>query len=125
MIATALAWIPRFALLNFLIIAFIPELPLDFMTQFGLYARLETMFFIIAFSPTPGGAGLIELLFNGFLTDYVTKPTVSTTIATLWRVVSYWIYVLAGAIIIPNWLQGVLRNRRERKRQKDSQEVSH
>jgi hypothetical protein len=40
-------------------------------------------------------------------------------------VVSYWIYVLAGAIIIPNWLQGVLRNRRERKRQKDSQEVSH
>jgi uncharacterized protein (TIRG00374 family) len=125
MIATALAWVPRFALLNFLIIAFIPELPLDFMTQFGLYARLETMFFIIAFSPTPGGAGLIELLFNGFLTDYVTKPTVSTTIATLWRVVSYWIYVLAGAIIIPNWLQGVLRNRRERKRQKDSQEVSH
>lgn len=115
--ATALAWIPRFALLNFLIIAFIPEIPLNLISQFGLYARLETMFFIIAFSPTPGGAGLIELLFNGFLTDYVTNPTVSTTIATLWRLISYWVYVLAGALIIPNWIQGILRERRMRRRE--------
>ena len=123
--STVLAWVPRFALLNFLIIAFIPEIPLNALAQFGLYARLETMFFIIAFSPTPGGAGLIELLFNGFLTDYVTNPTVSTTIATIWRVISYWVYVVAGAIIIPNWIQGILRERKLRRQQLESGKNDH
>ncbi len=102
---TGLAWAPRFLLLSAIIIAFIPSLPLDLMTQVELYARLKTMFFVIAFSPTPGGAGLIELLFGGFLSDYVTNNTYSTIIATVWRLVSYYVYLFAGAILIPNWIR--------------------
>ncbi len=102
---TVAAWAPRFLLLSAIIIAFVPELPLDFFTQFELYARLKTMFFVIAFSPTPGGAGLIELLFGGFLSDYVHSGTLSTVIATLWRVLSYYVYLFAGALLIPGWLR--------------------
>ena len=102
---TVLAWAPRFLLLSAIIIAFIPSIPLDLRTQVELYARLKTMFFVIAFSPTPGGAGLIELLFGGFLSDYVTNNTFSTLIATIWRVISYYVYLFAGAILIPNWIR--------------------
>ncbi|MEN0007095.1 MAG: lysylphosphatidylglycerol synthase transmembrane domain-containing protein [Bacteroidota bacterium] len=117
-LATAVAWSCRFFLLSSLIIAFIHTVPLDFWSQFELYARLETMFVIIAFSPTPGGAGFVEVLFGGFLKDYVTNPTYSTVISTIWRLLSYYSYLLAGAIVIPNWIRTIL-NERRKKRNKD------
>lgn len=113
-LATATAWSCRFILLNCLIIAFIQGISLDFWTQFGLYARLETMFVIIAFSPTPGGAGFVEVLFGGFLTDYVTNETRATVISTLWRLLSYYSYLLAGAIVIPNWIRQRLNERKNK-----------
>ena len=114
-LATATAWSCRFLLLNCLIIAFINTIPLDFWVQFELYARLETMFVIIAFSPTPGGAGFVEILFGGFLSDYVTNPTYATVISTIWRLFTYYSYLLAGAIIIPNWIRNILNERRKNK----------
>jgi uncharacterized membrane protein YbhN (UPF0104 family) len=116
-LATGTAWSCRFILLNCLIIAFIQNIPLDFWSQFGLYARLETMFVIIAFSPTPGGAGFVEVLFGGFLTDYVPSKTRATVISTLWRLLSYYSYLLAGTVIIPNWIRNRLNERRARKKQ--------
>ncbi len=111
-LSTATAWSCRFLLLNCLIIAFISGIPVDFWTQFELYARLETMFVIIAFSPTPGGAGFVEILFGGFLSDYVNNPTYATVISTIWRLLSYYAYLLAGAIVIPNWIREILNERR-------------
>ena len=111
-LATASAWSCRFLLLNCLIIAFIEGLPVDFWTQFQLFARLESMFVIIAFSPTPGGAGFVEILFGGFLVDYVTSETYATVISTLWRLLSYYSYLIAGAIIIPNWIKNRINDRR-------------
>lgn len=102
---TFVAWATRFFLLSAIIVAFIPTIPVDVVAQMELYARLQTMFFVIAFSPTPGGAGLIELLFGGFLTDYVSNGTVSTIISSVWRLISYYVYLLAGAVLIPGWLR--------------------
>lgn len=67
------------------------------------------MFFVIAFSPTPGGAGLIELLFNGFLSDYVTSNTHATFISTLWRMISFYVFLFAGAVLVPNWINKKLK----------------
>ncbi len=106
------AWTLRFLIISALIIAFLPELPLDFRTQFELYARLETMFFVIAFSPTPGGAGLIDILFGGFLTDYVSNATQATMISTIWRFLSYYVYLFAGVLIVPNWIRQRINERR-------------
>ena len=118
-LATATAWSCRFLLLSCLIIAFTRGISLDFWPQFGLYARLEAMFVIIAFSPTPGGAGFVEVLFGGFLTDYVQNATYATVISTIWRLLSYYSYLLAGAIIIPNWIRTILNERRLRRLQKN------
>ncbi len=115
-LATATAWSCRFLLLNCLIIAFVKTTPMDFFSQFALYARLEAMFVIMAFSPTPGGAGLAEIVFNGFLYDYVPQG-ISIIIATIWRLLTYYFYLIAGAIIIPNWIRGLLNERKKRKLQ--------
>ena len=114
--ATAVAWGFRFLLLSCLFVAF-TDVGRDWFTQTALFARLESMFVIIAFSPTPGGAGFVETLFKDFLTDFVDGNTTSALIiATIWRVFTYYTYLVAGAIILPNWLRGVLQRRAERKR---------
>ncbi len=120
--STFIIWTLRFLILSSCIIAFVDTMPLDFGTQFELYARLETMFLIFLFSPTPGGAGVIELLFGGFLKDYIVNPTVSTVISTFWRILTYYSYMLAGAIVIPNWINNILRDRRKQKQAEQAME---
>ena len=65
---------------------------MHFMAQFALYARLETMFVIMAFSPSRQCRHL-EFVFGGFLSDYAG---ISLIVALIWR---YWriiLYLLAG-----------------------------
>ncbi|MEM1326100.1 MAG: lysylphosphatidylglycerol synthase transmembrane domain-containing protein [Bacteroidota bacterium] len=116
-LATVTAWSCRFLILGVLITGFVALIPLDFLTQFALFARLETMFVIIAFSPTPGGAGFVEVLFGGFLTDYVQDDTSAIVISTIWRLITYYSYLIAGAIIIPNWIDQIVRERRRKRAQ--------
>ncbi|MEM9887140.1 MAG: lysylphosphatidylglycerol synthase transmembrane domain-containing protein [Bacteroidota bacterium] len=116
-LATIVAWSCRFLILGVLVTGFVELIPTDFLTQFALYARLETMFVIIAFSPTPGGAGFVEILFGGFLADYVQDDTSALIISTIWRLITYYSYLIAGAIIIPNWIHGILRERRRKRQQ--------
>ncbi|MCB0705020.1 MAG: flippase-like domain-containing protein [Saprospiraceae bacterium] len=114
-LSTAIAWSCRFLLLNFLIIGFVKSVDLSLWAQGALFARLETMFVIIAFSPTPGGAGFVEILFSGFLSDYVNLKTNALIIASIWRILTYYSYLLAGAIIIPNWVRKILISRRHKR----------
>jgi len=116
-LATAIAWSSRFILLNFLIIAFERNLSIDLWTQGALYSRLESMFVIMAFSPTPGSAGVAEILFNGFLSDYISNETSSSLIALIWRFFTYYAYIIIGAIIIPNWLRKVVKNKKKKSSQ--------
>ena len=113
-LSTFLAWTFRFTILSSLIIAFTP-ISIDFQTQFALFARLETMFVIIAFSPTPGGAGVIEALFSSFFTDYMEKGTQTLVISFIWRMITYYSYLIIGAFIIPNWLRKVINERKKKR----------
>ena len=114
-ISTSIAWSFRFLLLSCLFIAF-TDVGRDLFTQTALYGRLESMFVIIAFSPTPGGAGFVETLFNDFLDDFVAgNMTSALLIATLWRGFTYYAYLLAGVVVIPNWIRGVIARRKKQK----------
>ena len=111
---SATPWICRFLLLNALIIAFVESTSLDFMTQLLLYGRSKFMFMIMAFSPTPGSSGLAELVFGGFLSDFVPEG-ISLIIALIWRLLTYYVYLIVGVIIIPNWIRKVMIRRRKNK----------
>ncbi len=116
-LATFGAWTSKFILINFLIIAFNEGMQLQVNSQLELYARLEAMFVIMAFSPTPGGAGFAEYVFGGFLRDYVPKG-ISLIVAISWRILTYYSYLLAGVIIIPNWIRKIVVRRQKARRKK-------
>ena len=104
------AWVCRFLAVNFIILALV-EMDFDFMEQFLLYARSQTMYVITQFSPTPGGSGIMEVMFSGFFTDYISAGLGSLG-ALLWRLITYYPYLIIGAIILPNWIRRVLKVKR-------------
>ncbi len=106
------AWTSKFLMINCLIIAIVPSTPIDGATQAFIYARLVAMFIIMAFSPTPGGAGLAEIALAGFISDYV--PTgIGMVVALLWRGMAYYGYLLAGALVVPGWIAARIVERKK------------
>jgi uncharacterized protein (TIRG00374 family) len=102
-IGTLGAWTSKFFMINCLIIAVVPAIPVDGATQAFLYARLVAMFIIMAFSPTPGGAGLAEMALVGFTSDYMPAG-IALVVALLWRGMAFYGYLLLGAIVAPGWV---------------------
>ena len=100
---TAGAWTSKFIMINCLMIAVVPDMPVDGGTQAFIYARMVAMFIIMAFSPTPGGAGLAEMALVGFISDYAPAG-VALVVALLWRGMAYYGYLLLGAIVVPGWV---------------------
>lgn len=117
--ATVIAWSCKFLVLSALINGVVPDMDLAFGTQALLFSRLMAMLVIMAFSPTPGGSGFAEYVFGGFLSDFVPKG-IALVIAFMWRLMAYYFYLLAGAIILPSWLQSHLL----RKQKEDQQQPS-
>jgi len=105
------ACITRFLAINCIIIALIKGVPLDFWNQFTLFGRGQAMHSLVQFSPTPGGAGITEYLFEGFFSDYIPAG-LAIIVALIWRLITYYPYLIAGAIIIPNWLRKIVNKRR-------------
>jgi len=106
---TIVIWSSRFLLVNFLIIAFVD---VSDWSQGFIFARLEAMYVTIAVSPTPGGSGVAELALGNYLADIIKDPSRATVIAILWRLISFWSYIIAGIIVIPNWLRKVVNRKR-------------
>jgi hypothetical protein len=109
--STSVAWASRFLLLNCLIIALVPDTSLDLVNQLTLYARQKAMFVTTVFSPTPGGSGVIEVVFGGFLKDFVPLG-ISAIVAFAWRFLTYYFYLLAGVVLVPSWIRSVINRRR-------------
>jgi glycosyltransferase 2 family protein len=41
----------------------------------------------------------------------VANSTYATVISTVWRLLSYYVYLFAGAVLVPNWIRKVLRKK--------------
>lgn len=98
------AWTFKFLMINCLLIAIVPTTALDGSTQAFVYARMVAMFIIMAAAPTPGGAGVAEVLFAVLIADFVPEPGVAMVIALIWRGMAYYGYLLLGAIVVPSWV---------------------
>ncbi len=102
--ATYLSWMARFLTVNFLILAFASNAD-----QLLIFGRQLIMWVILLISPTPGGAGVAEFAFNGFLGDLIPFG-LAGILALLWRLFSYYPYLFIGAIILPGWIQKTKNN---------------
>ena len=100
-LATVLSWGSRFLVINFLLIAF---MSITYNQHVVIYARQMVMWVIMLITPTPGSSGVAELLFKGFLNEFTPDNLVGFQ-AFLWRILSYYPYMLIGVIVLPRWLR--------------------
>ena len=117
---TLMAWTCKFFLISCLIYG-ISAAPMGWWRELQLYSRLESMFVIMALSPSPGGAGFAEATFYPFLMDFVPDKGVAIVIALIWRLMSYYLYLATGAVIVPNWIRRVFMKNLEENKAKTEQ----
>jgi uncharacterized protein (TIRG00374 family) len=96
--ATAFSWTGRFLVINFIIQAFAPVA-----NQLMVFARQLTMWVIMLVSPTPGGSGIAEIAFSGFLADLLPFG-LAAILAVMWRLISYYPYLFIGSFLLPQWI---------------------
>jgi glycosyltransferase 2 family protein len=79
---------------------------LDIHVNFIDVLLLQTLItFLLYFSPTPGGAGLAEILSAAVMSIYVPRPLTPSYIL-LWRSVLAYFTVGVGSIVFWQWLKG-------------------
>lgn len=110
---TFIAWVLRFFVVVAVILGVVQGLDISMHDIAVLFGRTEMMHVITQFSPTPGGAGVAEGMFGGFYSDYISK-SVGSVIALIWRLITYYPYLLIGLLIIPNWLRKLVKRRRSK-----------
>jgi uncharacterized membrane protein YbhN (UPF0104 family) len=128
------AWTSKFMVLNCLILGFVSmssdpvvkqhynefmsgNLDLSWpLQQFLIYARQLAMWIITAITPTPGGSGIAENAFMIFHKDYIpANATLLLIMAVFWRFFTYYVYLIVGMIVVPNWVRKLInRNKKER-----------
>lgn len=107
-LATVFSWTARYWVVNFIFIAFFFD-HLGLFEHFLVYARQLTMWIILLISPTPGGSGMAELVFEGFLGDLLPNLAWALPLAVLWRFFSYYPYLLMGVLVMPSWVRRVYK----------------
>lgn len=97
--ATSLSWTSRYLVVNALFLAFLPHVD-----QWIVLARQFVIWVVLMVSPTPGGSGLSEWIFSEYYGDLVPSAGLVLILAIFWRLISYYVYLLIGAVILPSWL---------------------
>lgn len=104
-LATAFSWTSRYWVVNALLLAFFV------VSDHGvIFARQLVMWIMMLVSPTPGGSGFAEYVFTRFLGEFIpVEPailgTVAIAMALIWRLATYYPYLVIGAIMLPRWIK--------------------
>lgn len=105
---TALSWTSRYLVVNALFLAFVPSADPE---QWLILARQLVVWVVLMVSPTPGGSGLSEWLFTEYYGSLIPTAALALLMAIFWRVISYYIYLIIGACIIPSWLRSAFKKK--------------
>jgi len=98
--ATSVSWCGRYLVVNALFWGFFPETP-----QLLVFCRQIVVWALLMFSPTPGGSGLSEWLFKEYYGDIISGAGAVMVLALVWRLLTYYIYLIVGIFLIPNFLR--------------------
>ena len=97
---TVLLWVPRYLLVVALFWGLLPGSDL-----WLVFARQAVVWLVLMVCPTPGGSGLGEWLFTLYYADMIPVATLAMVIMLLWRIVSYYVYLIVGITLVPLWLR--------------------
>ncbi|MFD2245907.1 lysylphosphatidylglycerol synthase transmembrane domain-containing protein [Pontibacter ruber] len=101
-ISTAFVWTARYIIIGCLIAAFADIALFD---QLIIFARNLIYKIVLFVSITPGGAGFAEIAFPAFFGTFIGSFT--AIVVLLYRLLTYYLYLVIGAIIFPKWAANV------------------
>ncbi|MHA6248260.1 lysylphosphatidylglycerol synthase transmembrane domain-containing protein [Pontibacter sp. CAU 1760] len=101
-VSTAFVWTARYAIIGCFIAAFTE---LSMASHFVVFSRNLVYKIVLLVSVTPGGAGFAEIAFPAFFGAFLGGFT--TIIVLLYRLLTYYLYLVAGALIFPRWVARV------------------
>lgn len=96
--ATTLSWFSRYFIVNALFWAFVPAA-----SGLLVFGRQFVVWVVLMVSPTPGGSGISEWLFTNYYGDLIGDVSVALLLALLWRILSYYFYLVCGVILAPGY----------------------
>jgi uncharacterized protein (TIRG00374 family) len=102
--ATFLSWTARYWIVNAIIVAFFAV-----GDHFLIFARQLITWILMILSPSPGGSGFAELILGRFISDQIPAEaaiagSIALAIAIIWRLISYYPYLVVGALLVPGWI---------------------
>ncbi len=103
--ATFLSWTSRYWVVNAILVAYF-----TIHDHFLIFARQLVTWIMMIVSPTPGGSGFAELILGRYISDAIPADpayvgSLALAIAIIWRIISYYPYLIIGASIVPGWIQ--------------------
>ncbi|MGF1637127.1 MAG: YbhN family protein [Cyclobacteriaceae bacterium] len=103
-------WSARYAMVNCIIAAFNGGLTIfDHTLIFGKHIIL---WIVMLISPTPGSSGTAEFFFPMFFRIYLENNALLGSL--VWRILTYYPYLLLGAIFLPKWIRMVFLLRKNK-----------
>jgi uncharacterized protein (TIRG00374 family) len=102
-LSTIVSWTSRYWVVNCLFLAFFTQ----GFDQFMVFARQLVMWLILLVSPTPGGSGIAEYMFDLYLGEYVDMADLTgftIVLVLLWRLITYYPYLIVGTVMVPKWI---------------------
>ena len=103
--ATFLSWTSRYWVVNAILVAFF-----TIKDHFLIFARQLATWVMMIISPSPGGSGFAELILSRYISDVIPADTIiagsiALAIAIIWRIISYYPYLIIGSFLIPGWIK--------------------
>ena len=93
---TFVSWTSRFLILNAVLYIFF-----DSVQNLEVFARQLSLWIAMIVSPTPGASGIAEFSLPIFMQGVAVVGGVSVLV---WRILTYFIYLIIGSILLPRWL---------------------
>lgn len=101
-LSTLVTWSARYLVLNLIIAAYVS---LDLVDHLVILGKQVIMWTIMLVSPTPGSSGTAEFFYKQFHGNVLKEYTLITVV--LWRVLTYYFYLILGIIYLPRWIKRV------------------
>jgi len=101
-------WTARYLVIGCIIAAFVP---MDTDTFLFIFARNLTYKVLLLLAITPGGAGIVEGAFPTFFGKFIGTATLTSFMVLLYRVLTYYLYLVLGTIFLPRWVARVFVKR--------------
>lgn len=96
--ATVVSWFSRYLVVNALFWGFVPSA-----SGLVVFGRQFVVWVVLMVSPTPGGSGISEWLFTNYYGDLIGDVSIALVLALIWRILSYYIYLVAGCCLLPGY----------------------